>query len=90
MRLLYKPLSMIARSIASRLARSTFKGIWARIEEGDPPKPTAADSSLAKVVEAAALEAATMAAFTAAADRTAAHAFRYVFGVWPGGKRGES
>lgn len=87
MRLLYKPLAVISRGIAARLGRSAFRGLWARLDEGEPPAPTAADAALAKVVGAAMLEAATMAAFAAIADRLSARAFHHLFGIWPGEKR---
>ena len=86
MKLLYKPFSMISRRIAARIAQGTFRSLWARIDEREPPEPTAAEASLSKVVAASALEAATLAAFAALADRAAARAFHRVFGVWPGEK----
>jgi len=87
MRLLYKPLAIVGRGIASRAGRSAFRGLWSRIDEHEPPQPTAGDAGLAKVVGAAVLEAATMAAFAALADRASAQAFHHLFGVWPGQRR---
>src|SRR5947209_8108371 len=87
MKLLYKPLAIVSRGIASRLGKSTFRGLWARIDDDDPPATTAGDAGFAKVVGAAVLEAATMAAFAAAADRISARAFYHLFGAWPGQKR---
>ena len=90
MRLLYKPLSMISRGISSKLAKTTFRALWSRLDGGEPPAPTASDATLGKVLQAAVLEAATMAAFGALAERSAAATFHYLFGVWPGEKRRES
>lgn len=87
MKLLYKPLAIVSRGIASRLGKSTFRGVWGRIDAGEPPSPTAGEAGFAKVIGAAVLEAATMAAFAAAADRVSAHAFHHLFGAWPGEKR---
>lgn len=84
MKLLYKPFSLIAGVIAARLGKAIFKSLWARVDEREPPKPTAPEASLTKVVGAAALEAATMASVAAAADRAAAGAFHHLTGVWPG------
>lgn len=84
MKLLYKPLAMITRAIAARLGRSTFRSLWSRIDDREPPGATRSDATLVEVMGAAVLEAATMAAFAALADRTSAQAFHYLFGVWPG------
>ncbi len=87
MKILYKPFALIAGVIASRIAQSVFKALWSRIDDGDPPAPTAIDASLPKVVGAAALEAATMAGVSAAVDRASARVFHYLVGVWPGEKQ---
>ena len=89
MKLLYKPLSIFSRSLAAKLGKSTFRGLWSRIDEGEPPAPTAEGATLGKVLAAGVLEAATMAAFAALAERTSAQTFHYLFGVWPGEKRQE-
>jgi hypothetical protein len=85
-RLLYKPFAMIAGLISARLGKSLFRGLWSKIDETEPPEPTAPQASLPKVVGAAALEAATMAGVAAAVDRASARAFEYLTGVWPGKK----
>lgn len=90
MKLLYKPLAAISRAIASRLGKSTFRGLWSRIDEGEPPTPTTQEAGLGRVLAAGILEAATMAAFAALADRSSARTFHYLFGIWPGEKAQES
>ncbi len=89
MKILYKPFGLIAGLIAARIGRSTFKRMWSKIDEADPPDPTTAEATLPKVVGAAALEAATMAGVAAAADRVSARAFHYLTGIWPGKKKQE-
>lgn len=84
MKLFYKPFSLIASFIASRIAKALFKGLWSRVDRAAPPDPTAPEAPMPKVVGAAALEAATMAGVSAAADRIAAQAFHHLTGVWPG------
>jgi len=84
MKLLYKPFALIAGLIAARIGKSIFDGLWARVDDREPPDPTAPDASLSKVVGAAALRAATMASVAAAGDRAAAEAFHHLTGVWPG------
>lgn len=84
MRLLYKPFALIASLLAGRIGKAIFRGLWSRIDSGEPPAATAPNASLPKVVGAAALEAATMASVAAAADRVSARAFAWLTGVWPG------
>lgn len=84
MKLLHKPFALIFSLIAARLGKGIFESLWARIDRGEPPRPTIENASLGKVVGAAALEAATMAGVGAVADRASARAFQYLTGVWPG------
>jgi len=89
MKILYQPFAIIAGLVAARVGRKTFKQIWGKIDEQDPPDPSTREASLAKVVGAAALEAATMAAVAAAASRVSAQTFHHLFGIWPGKKKQE-
>lgn len=84
MKLIYKPFGLVASVIAARLGRGIFKSLWARVDQADPPDPTAPNANLGKIVGAAALEAATMASVAAVADRAAARTFEYLTGFWPG------
>jgi hypothetical protein len=89
MKILYKPFGLIAGVIAARIGKRIFKGVWSKIDDAEPPAPTAPDATLPKVVGAAALEAATMAGVGAAVDRATARAFHHVTGIWPGDSRDE-
>lgn len=86
MKILYKPVSLIAGKLASRLGRVVFRGLWSRVDSSEPPAPTTPEASMPKVVGAAALEAGTMAGVAAAVNRITATAFHHLFGVWPGEK----
>jgi hypothetical protein len=84
MKLIYKPFALIAGFIAVRVGRNLFKTLWAKIDDGKPPEPTAPHATLTKVVGAKALEAATMAGVAAAVDRASASFFHHLTGLWPG------
>ncbi len=84
LKLFYKPFAIVASLIAGWLGRKTFKAIWAKVDDEDPPKPTREDQSAPKVVGAAALKAATMAGVAALMERGAAKSFHYLTGFWPG------
>jgi hypothetical protein len=83
MKLLYKPLGIIAGVIAARLGRSVFRSAWAKIDGAPPPKPLAGDASLGKTVGARALEGAVVAASAAAVDGVFARMFHHLVGAWP-------
>ena len=83
MKLLYKPFALIFSSIGTKLGKSMYKTLWARIDKGEPPRPTTEKATFVKAVGAATLEAATMASAAAAADRAAATVFHYLTGYWP-------
>jgi Protein of unknown function (DUF4235) len=84
MRILYKPFAIISGLIGARIAKSVFRALWSRLDEGEPPRPTTGGESFVKVVGAAALEAATMAGVGAAVDRAGARTFHHLTGIWPG------
>ena len=84
MKLLYKPFSIVAGIVATKLGKRAFKSLWAQLDDADkPPAPTSGEAPLLKVAGGAALEAATMAAIAATVQRFSAQAFRHLFGVWP-------
>jgi Protein of unknown function (DUF4235) len=89
MRVLYRPFGIIAGIVGIRLGRAVFRQLWSQVDSGEPPTPRTPDTSLPKVVGAAALEAATMAAISAAVDTASRRSFQYLVGVWPGDKRKE-
>jgi hypothetical protein len=84
MKLLYKPLGLIAGLIAARIAKSLFTTAWSKVDDAPPPEPTAPSATFGKAVGGKALEAATMAGVGAAADRLGAQLFHHLTGAWPG------
>jgi Protein of unknown function (DUF4235) len=83
MKLLYKPIALIAGLIAGRLGRSVFQTLWSKFDDAPPPKPGSGDGSAVKVVTAQALQAGVMAGVAAAVDRAFARVFHHLIGVWP-------
>jgi hypothetical protein len=81
MRFFYRVFARITGGFAARIGMLVFKSLWSRIDHEDPPRPTALDASLVKVVAGAALEAATMAGVAAVVERATASAFSYLFGA---------
>lgn len=83
MKLLYKPLALIAAIIAKRIGRSTFRSLWAKIDEAPPPRPGTGEGTVVKVVGAQALQAGVMAGVAAGVDRVFARMFHHLIGAWP-------
>ena len=89
MKILYKPFGAISSAIAARLGSSTFKTVWSKLDDTEPPHATTQQAPLPKILAAAVLEAAIMAAVAAVADRASARAFEHLTGAWPGEKTPE-
>ena len=83
MKLLYIPFEIMANFIASRLGRSIYRNLWAKLDHEPPPVPGAGTASLTKTVGAQALKGAVMAATTAAVDGAMAQIFHHLLGGWP-------
>lgn len=86
MKLLYKPFGIVAGVVGAKVGQSVFKKLWARVDDGEPPKAGTEEASLGKVVVAQALQAATLAGAAAAVDRVSMRWFHYLTGIWPGEK----
>ena len=84
MKLLYKPFGIIAGLISGFLGRTAFKGLWARIDDREPPEATTEVATYPKVIVAAVLKAAVMAGIGVAVERAGAQAFHHLTGIWPG------
>ena len=84
MKLLYKPFSIMARTVGTRLGKSAFQTVWERVGDSpEPPSPAAGRLSLPRVAATAALEAAMMAAIDGAIEQLTARAFHHLIGAWP-------
>ncbi len=84
MKIVYKPFALIARFGGVWLGKTVFKGVWSRIDDGDPPTASTEGASFGKVLFASALQGATMTTSAAIVNRLSARWFKFVTGVWPG------
>jgi len=84
-KLLYRPLGLLASILGGLAAGALFKSLWARIaNEDEPPQATQADRSWKEIVPAAALQGAVFGAVKAGADRGGLKGFERLTGVWAG------
>lgn len=84
-KLLYKPVGMIAGMISGMVAGAIFKRVWKlAAHETEAPDATDARRGWTEVLAAAAIQGAIFAVVRAAVDRSAAIGTRRLTGVWPG------
>jgi len=84
-KLLYKPVSILAGVLGGLVAGAIFKQIWKLAAgEGEAPKPTDADKRWPEVLAAAALHGAVFSVVKAAVDRGTAVGTLRLTGTWPG------
>jgi Protein of unknown function (DUF4235) len=85
LKILYKPIGIIASVLGGMLAGAIFKRVWKVAgHEGDAPKATDAGRGWGEVLIAATLQGAIFALVKAATDRGAATLTRRLLGFWPG------
>lgn len=84
-KLVYKPVSLLASVLGGVLAGAIFKQIWKlAAREDDAPKATDARRGWLEILPAAALQGAVYAVVKAALNRGAAESTHKLTGVWPG------
>jgi len=84
-KLLYKPVNLIASMLSGLLAHLIFKTVWKIIGRGDDaPKPSDEQQGWGEILLAATLQGAIFAVVKAAFDRGAAEATLKLTGTWPG------
>jgi hypothetical protein len=83
MKVLYKPFAVIVGLMGAKLGDRLFRVVWAKLDTGDPPKPTLREATTGKVVAAAALKAAARSGAKAATMRATARSLHYLTGFWP-------
>jgi Protein of unknown function (DUF4235) len=86
-KLLYKPIALLASVIGGLIAGFVFKRVWKlAANEDEAPKATDATHTWPEILLAAALQGAVFAVVKAAVDRAAAEGTQKLTGVWPGEK----
>jgi uncharacterized protein DUF4235 len=84
-KLLDKPVSILAGALGGVLAGTIFKRIWTlAADEHDAPKATAGRRGRPEVLSAAGAQGAVYAVVTAAVDRGPADGTHKLTSVWPG------
>jgi hypothetical protein len=84
MKLLYRPVGLLAGVAAGLVAAAVVKQVW-RLVRGEPESPGALDEDRGwgEVLAAAALQGTVFAVVRTALDRGAAQGIRRLTGQWP-------
>jgi hypothetical protein len=83
-KLLYKPVGMLAGTLAGLAAGVIFNQTWKLVAGEDAPRATDERRSWREVLLAAAFEGAIFSIVRAAVDRGTAEGTRKLTGAWPG------
>ena len=84
MKVMYKPVTLLAGVLSGLLAGSIFKRVWqVAAREDDAPQATDAERGWREVLVAAALQDAIFVVVKAAVDRGTAAGTRRLTGTWP-------
>jgi hypothetical protein len=89
MKVIYKPFGVILGVIAGILGRRAFDAIWKRVDEEKPPKATTKETTIAKVIGAAAIQGVIFKVVRVGVDRAGARGWEHLTGSWPGEQRPE-
>jgi Protein of unknown function (DUF4235) len=85
MKLIYRPLSLLASALGGLVATMLFRKLWKAIAgEEEAPKASQPDRTWKEVATAAALEGAVAGGVGALASRGSMRGFEKATGVWPG------
>ncbi|HZO36133.1 MAG TPA: DUF4235 domain-containing protein [Solirubrobacteraceae bacterium] len=87
MKVIYKPIGVVLGLIGGILGKRAFNAVWKRVDEEKPPKATTKETTIAKVVSAAALQAVIFKVTRVVVDRAGARGWERLTGSWPGEKR---
>jgi hypothetical protein len=86
LKLLYKPVAIVAGIISGLLSGLVFKWVWKVVGRGsDAPAPMDSERGWGEILLAAGLHGAIYALVKTAVDRGAAEWTRKKTGIWPGG-----
>ena len=88
-KVLFIPVSIIGGFIAGFIGKKAFEGVWAAIDDEEPPDSKHRETPWLKLILALALEGAIFRAVRGIADHASRRSFYRATGAWPGETRPE-
>jgi hypothetical protein len=83
-KLMYKPVSIIAGMISGRLARRSFALVWRAVDDRQPPQPAQRSAGLGRLAVALALQGAVFSLAKGLIENLSRRGFAGFVGRWPG------
>jgi xanthosine utilization system XapX-like protein len=87
MKVVYKPFGILLGIIGGLLGKRAFNAVWKHVDEERPPKATTKETTIAKVVGAAAIQGIIFKVVRVLVDRAGARGWERMTGAWPGERR---
>lgn len=87
MKLIYKPFGIVLGMLGAMLGKRAFDAVWKRVDDEKPPKATTKETTVAKVVGAAAAQGVIFKVVRVVVDRAGARGWERLTGRWPGEQR---
>ncbi len=84
MKFLFAPIGIGAGLVAGIAAKKAFEGLWAAVDDEDPPQPDNREATTVKLIAALAVEGAIFRVVKGITDHQARAAFARMTGRWPG------
>jgi len=84
MKVTFLPISILGGIVAGIVGKKAFEGIWAKVDEEEPPDPKHRETSWGKLALALLLEGAIFRLARGLFDHAARRGFARFTGAWPG------
>ena len=87
MKFIYKPFGIVLGLLGGILGKRAFNAVWKQVDKERPPKATTKETTIVKVLGAAAIQGIIFKVVRVVIDRAGARGWEHLTGAWPGEKR---
>ena len=87
MKLVFKPVGIVAGLLAGMIGSKLFEKVWSVIDDEDAPEPRYREIPIGKMVVALLLQGAITRVIRGLVDHGMRHGFARLTGEWPGAER---
>ena len=89
MKVIYKPIGIVLGIVGGMISKRAFDAVWKHVDEEKPPKATTKETTITKVIGAAAVQGVIFKVVRVLVDRAGARGWERLTGSWPGERRPE-
>jgi xanthosine utilization system XapX-like protein len=90
MKIIYKPIGIVLGILGGLLGKRVFDAVWAKVDDQEPPEATTRDTTLPKLLGAAAMQGVIFKVVRVLVDRFGAKGWEHLTGFWPGEKKADA